>query len=303
MRNDGLHLAKLACMFSGLVWGLFWLPLRLLSEAGFEGLWATAAFYVVPMLVLSPLVALRWREVFLIDWHTQISVLLFAAAMLIYATAFLYTEVVRAMFLYYLTPLWGFILARIVLGEAITPIRWLSILFGIVGALIIFELESGFPWPKYIGDWMALAAGVIWAITSLMLLMKKDVNVVGYTTAYFFWGSVFAMLVACGYWIYGVGPPALDVALGAVPWLIPVVVFIVVPGVAAAIYGATKLNPGTVGLLFMTEISIGTAAAVYWADEPFGLREVLGVILITSAGIAEPVRDLIREKRAGAQAA
>ena len=51
----------------------------------------------------------------------------------------------------------------------------------------------------------------------------------------------------------------------------------------------TQLNPGVVGLLFMTEISVGTTTAALFAGEPFGLREITGVILITLAGISEPI--------------
>ena len=33
--------AKLACLYAGGVWGLFWIPLRALEEAGINGLWVT----------------------------------------------------------------------------------------------------------------------------------------------------------------------------------------------------------------------------------------------------------------------
>ena len=54
------------------------------------------------------------------------------------------------------------------------------------------------------------------------------------------------------------------------------------------------LNPGIVGLLFMTEISIGTATAAIWAGEPFGMREIAGVLLISMAGVFEPLVALLR---------
>ena len=46
MKNETL--AKFACAYSGLVWGLFWIPIRGLASAGIEGLWATLFFYAVP---------------------------------------------------------------------------------------------------------------------------------------------------------------------------------------------------------------------------------------------------------------
>ncbi|HJL53422.1 MAG TPA: hypothetical protein QF695_12400, partial [Arenicellales bacterium] len=45
----------------------------------------------------------------------------------------------------------------------------------------------------------------------------------------------------------------------------------------------------TVGVLFMTEISVGAISAALLTNEPFGTREILGVILITAAGLTEVV--------------
>jgi drug/metabolite transporter (DMT)-like permease len=47
------------------------------------------------------------------------------------------------------------------------------------------------------------------------------------------------------------------------------------------------LNPGVVGLLMMTEISVGAVTAAIWADEPLGTRELTGIALITVAGLSE----------------
>ncbi len=39
----------------------------------------------------------------------------------------------------------------------------------------------------------------------------------------------------------------------------------------------------------MTEISVGAISAALLTNEPFGFREILGVILITAAGLTEVV--------------
>ena len=49
------------------------------------------------------------------------------------------------------------------------------------------------------------------------------------------------------------------------------------------------LITGLLAILFMTEISAAAVTAAIWAVEPFGPREIPGVILITAAGIFEPV--------------
>jgi drug/metabolite transporter (DMT)-like permease len=61
----------------------------------------------------------------------------------------------------------------------------------------------------------------------------------------------------------------------------------------AAAWGTPKLNPGTSGILFMTEISVGAISAALLTNEPFGLREILGVGLITAAGLTEAVAPIL----------
>lgn len=83
------------------------------------------------------------------------------------------------------------------------------------------------------------------------------------------------------------------------PLLVPVIVILVIPPVIAVLFGAKVLSPGLLGIVFMTEISVGAITAAIWANEPFGTREALGVILITSAGLWESV-DKIVSRRTGA---
>jgi hypothetical protein len=51
----------------------------------------------------------------------------------------------------------------------------------------------------------------------------------------------------------------------------------------------------------MTEISVGVVTAAIWANEPFGMRELVGVILITLAGLSEliylPIRRVLNSTR------
>ena len=114
--------AKLACLYAGAVWGLFWIPLRALEDVGLHGLWVLVVYFAVPTLCLLPIGIWRWKHFKagaasscrLRPWCR-------AGALLLYTTSIVYTEVVRAMLLFYLTPIWGTVLARIFLGDAITP--------------------------------------------------------------------------------------------------------------------------------------------------------------------------------------
>jgi drug/metabolite transporter (DMT)-like permease len=62
-------------------------------------------------------------------------------------------------------------------------------------------------------------------------------------------------------------------------------------------WGTPKLNPGLVGLLFMTEISVGAITAALWSGDPFGWREAIGVVLISAAAVMESLWELWRNRR------
>ncbi len=277
--------AKLACAYGGLIWGVFWIPLRALEAAGVSGAWATVAFYAIPLAIVVPLLLYRWRQILRGGWRLQLIGLFAGLSLVLYSNAFLYTDVVRAMLLYYLCPVWGSLLARIFLKEAITPVRVMAILFGLAGMLVIFGVGPGLPWPKNAGDWIGLSSGIVWAIA--MVLMRDDElnGPTELTTVYFLWGTLTALAFVV---LVGSGPlPDMAGMVGSLPWLLPVLLLVVMPGVFSVMWGTPHLNPGVVGLLFMTEISVGSATAAVLTDEPFGLREMAGIILISLAGLLE----------------
>lgn len=287
-----LLIAKIACTYGGMAWGLFWLPLRALDESGIGGAMATAVFYVVPLIFVAPLFIIRARQFAATDLALHLTAIMAAVSMTLYALSFLFTDVVRAMLLYYMTPVWSALLARAWLKEAITPARWVSFVLGISGMLVIFGADVGIPLPKNSGDWISLTSGVVWAVAVVMMRRGFRGEPMELTLGYFLYGTIFACALTFIPGAAADGFPVLDDLWPKMAWLIPVIVILVVPAVYSVMWGSPKLNPGTVGILFMTEISIGAITAWLWAGEPFGTRELAGIILITAAGLAETVSDI-----------
>jgi drug/metabolite transporter (DMT)-like permease len=296
--------AKLACAFAGVVWGLIWFPLRAMDGAGITGAWASVMLYFWPFVLLLPLAAWRWRRVWRGGFGLQVTGLITATSLVLYADALIYTEVIRAMLLFYLTPVWSTLLARIILKEPITPARWVAIGLGFSGILVIFGVDTGIPWPRNLGDWMGLASGMVWAVAAVRMRGDSENHAVEFTTIQFGWATLLALGIA---FLPSAGagpPPELERVAGVLPWLLPVVLLVVIPGTFAAMWGTALLSPGIVGLLFMTEISVGAVTAALWAGEPFGAREIIGVLLISGAGLAEslPAPFARRRSKAGAKA-
>lgn len=289
-------LAKLACAYSGLVWGLFWIPIRALSDAGINGLWATLFFYAVPLALSLPLLAFRWRPVLQGGIWLQVLGFVPALSLVFYSVSILYTDVVRATLLFYLTPLWSTLLARIFLGEPITPLRWLAMAIAILGMLVIFHADSGIPLPENAGDWIALASGFLWSVASILLRADKGSNALDLLIQNFIWSALVAAALLLVFGPALATSPPLSVYLAQLPWLIPTVLIVVMTGVYTSMWGTPKLNPGLVGLLFMTEISVGATTAALWSGDPFGWREAIGIGLISCAGMLESLWELWRRR-------
>jgi drug/metabolite transporter (DMT)-like permease len=173
-----------------------------------------------------------------------------------------------------------------VLGEAITAARLFAILFGVAGMLVMFDVDLGYPWPKNIGDWMALIGALGWAIAAVLLRREDGSRSMEICSVYFFYGVVAALILALSPMAGDIELPTWQAVVDVLPWALPIAI-IVIPGAYAAFWGAPHLNPGVVGLLMMTEISIGAVTAAIWANEPLGVRELAGIALITIAGLSE----------------
>ena len=279
-----------------MAYGLYWIPLRELERAGLPEVWPSLVFNLIPMILILPMIAWRWPYIRRAPLHFHITGVVVGLSIVGYTNAFLYTDVVRVLILFYMTPVWGFLLARIILGDLITPIRWVSILLGIGGMLAIFGVDSGIPLPDNVGDWIALAAGMFWAIASLMMLMGKE-SPIDYALWFFLWNGIAAILVTVVFLARSDLPvPDSVVFIEVLPWMIPLAAILLIPAGFAVIYGPTQLNPGIAGILFMVEIGVGTITASLLTDEPFGLRELLGVLMITSAALIEPLRDVVQRR-------
>lgn len=291
--------AKLACAYAGAAWGLFWIPLRHLENVDVVGAWPSVLFFSMPMIILAPILIFRWRSIIAAGFRPQLIGLVCGSAIAIYANSVIYTEVVRAMLLYYMTPVWSILLARVWLGERITVSQIIAIVIGVAGMMAILHIDDGFPWPRNLGDWFGLASGIVWAVGAVLMRETPGYHPVDLTWSFLFWSAVGALVMA--FMPFAPPPPAMADVISSIPWLLPTTLVIVVPAFFAVMWGAPKLNPGVVGLLFMTEITVGAITAALWAGEPFGAREMTGVILISLAGVVEivfaPIQRLLHRSR------
>lgn len=289
--------AVLSGLFAGLCWGIFWLPLRMLEQAGLDAPWAMVVFMVLPALMSLPVMWVL-RADYGQGLRPLLGGVLAGVAFALYAAGLLYTEVVRAVLLFYMTPIWGFLLGWIFLGDRMTWYRWLSIGVGLLGLVVIFADDTGLPLPRNAGDWCGLVSGMFWAVGCTLILTERRVHILTHAVNFLMVGAVVAVLVAGLATAQGIAAvPERAAVLTPMAWFLPVALILILPGSFATIYAPSRLNPGLVGLLFMTEIVVATVTAAMWAGERFGIQEVVGLPLILSAGLIEPAVMAWRARR------
>ena len=284
--------ARLACFYAGAMWGLFWVPLRHMAEAGIHEVWITPLYFLVPTVIALPLVIIRLPSIMRGGITLQLTMLASGTALTLYSTSIVYTDVVRAIMLFYLMPLWSIVLARIFLKEEITPVRIVSMILGAIGLLVLFGLGAGWPIPRNVGDWIGLFAGFFWAVTTVRMRKYEEQSSIDLTIGFFVWSVILSSAIAV--MLVPLQFPSMDQVISVLPVLGVFMLLIIVPGTYASLWGPKFVNPGVSGLLFMSEIVVGAISVALLAGEPFGSREMAGVILIAGASLLEPLMNVIR---------
>ena len=96
---------------------------------------------------------------------------------MLYSVGFVYGRVAIIILLFYLTPVWSTLIGRLLFGWRSTPARLAAILFGLIGLAVMLGANGDWPLPRNVGEWLALAAGVLWSIASTGIRVKADLDV------------------------------------------------------------------------------------------------------------------------------
>ena len=136
-------LPSLAVAGSGLIWGIWWLPLRNLEGAGLTGNWANVAVYALAALLTAPFafvlrrrVAAQLRALIIIGLISGVSLCLWNYALIT-------GNIVRVTLLFYLAPVWCTALSLVVFREPVRAMRLLTIVGGLAGAAVLVGIEKG----------------------------------------------------------------------------------------------------------------------------------------------------------------
>lgn len=288
-------LPSLAIAVSGALWGLFWMPLRYFDDQGVNAAWVALVLFAVTVLATVPFVARAAPRRAMQDTDLIVSGMLTGTAFTLYCVSLVHTEVIRALLLFYLTPVWSTALGFVFMGHAVTRNRLLALALGIAGLLVVLDYRGAIPLPRNVGDWMALSAGLAWAWGTIRLYARGAARIPETVLAFAIGGLVSCVIILVLPQL-GLGAVPTAAATGAMmPFIVLLALLAFVPTNMLILWGTQRVNPGRVGLLLMTECVVGTASAAVFSGEPFGLREGLGSILILAAGTVEVLRRSARQ--------
>lgn len=271
------------------MWGLYWIPVRYFVSQGLNGAWPGIVMYAAALTGLLPFLW-RGRLSLVRNWRNLVfSGMFTGAAFGLFTISLVYTDVVRAILLFYLTPVWGTLLGLVFLNERLGLNRLMGLLCGLGGMFIVLGGEQGIPWPRNAGDWAALISGMTWALGTLGVYRASGISVSGQVFAFIFGALVLSLLSLFFSSASGSSGAEGAVIIGVVPMALLSAVY-TLPMIFLTIWPATKLTPARVGLLLMSEVVVGLISAAIFSGESFGIREFFGATLIVSAAFLEIAR-------------
>lgn len=273
----------------GVAWGLFWLPMRAIDAAGVRGAWATVSLYVALAIVVLPLAIVRLRRGSA-NYERRLIIpagIAGGLSLSLYATSFLYTDVIHAILLYYMTPVWSALLERLILGEPLRATRLVALALGLAGLVLVLGTDGGLPLPDALGDWMALVGGVLWAFAALALYRARSGNDMAYTSWYTASALGFSLIVALLPGPHAYPLPAAAAVLAALPFILLLAWGVLLATTLVIPWITRHAGPTRTSLMYMLETPIAGLTAAWLAAESIGWPEIAGAVLILTAGVLD----------------
>lgn len=268
--------AVIAMLAGASLWGVAWYPMRLLEDGGLHGLWLSLLLYAVALTVSLPR---TWRAIAEFKRSLALVTLLVVSGgwtNVAFILAVLDGNVLRMLLLFYLSPLWATLLGWLFLRERISRISLASLALAMVGAVVmLWNPEHGVPWPDGYLDWLALSAGLAFAISNTATRKLQQISVTA--------------KVLC-IWIGVLLVTTIMVVVTSAP--IPRIEFSIFAGAVAlgvggilvmtvlVQYAVTHIPVHHSAVLALIELVAGAVSQQLLTDEVVSLREWIGGILI-----------------------
>ena len=274
----------LGALINATIWGLSWYPLKWLEAHGIPSLWATWFIFsacAIAVLVARPAAAkLLWQH------HATLGWLVFASGMTnaCFNTALATGDVVRAVLLFYLMPMWVVLLARWLLAERVTPAALARTALALIGAaLVLGEGKFQVPIPDSWADWLAVAAGFFFGLNNVILRKYSATPQEARALGMFIGAVIIAPLAIASLALLG---KPLTLAPQPIAWAgVAIFTVLVLVGNLALQYGAARLPANVLSVLMLAEILVATLSSWFAGAATITQSTLIGGALIVCASL------------------
>ena len=286
-RHPYYYTISFALLIAAGMWGLFWIPQRALEAGGLTGGWATISQMVIPFAMLLPISLWRLYKGQSFGLEYPLIGLLFGGGIACYANSFLLTDVVRALILFYITPVWTTLFEIVFLRQIPRLYRYITLALALSGVWIVFGQEGVIPLPQNSGDWIALLGGILIAASAVRMEIKKPEGIYPILFSFFFYGGLFTLIQSYFLSDYLGDAPSIESWVAMMPWLILIAILFHIPTNIVILGAPSRIGAGIFSIIILFEIVVGTFSAAVLTDELIGWREILGSSFIIFAGLTE----------------
>ena len=268
--------AMFLVLASSSVYGLLWIPLRIIEEFGLTGIWSGLFFTFVPVPLLcwlfgKNLLADRkhWRVYFFAG--TAIGI-----GWMCYTLGLILGSVTKTTLLFYLTPVWSSLLGLVFLKEKPKLMLWIANFLGLAGCALIFKLSPSSLVIDQI-DLLGLASGIFWSIGSVIIKGYPNADYKNTTLVQYFAGTMVGLIAV---YSTGLSMPPLSSFANALPLTAFVSIVIILPPLMIIFRLTQYISPTILGILMLSEVFVAVVTASIFLGEYMSPSQWLGAGMI-----------------------
>jgi drug/metabolite transporter (DMT)-like permease len=278
------RLATGVLLFSASLWGLSWMPLKWFIAQGLTGPVVSMLSY--GLVGLFALVFI-WRD--RAAWRVQWGLMLALAAVggwanTSFVNALMMGDVVRVMFLFYMSPVWSVLGGWLFLKERIPATRWAAVAAAIVGLWMVLGGPGTMSLSLSLVDLLALSAGLAFAANNILARAAQAIPMRSKTLTVFAGCGVISLAAtnALGHSVPVMGAGVWLAILGyGFGWLLL--------ATATWQFGVTHLESSRAGVILLAELVVAVTSALWFGGETLSPMGWVGGALIAIAALVEAV--------------
>tara|TARA_Y100000590_G_scaffold379156_1_gene446620 strand:+ start:1060 stop:1944 length:885 start_codon:yes stop_codon:yes gene_type:complete len=283
---------NLIIIISSFFWGTYWIPLRHINVGGNESVWPIlASFFVLCLFLIKPIFSTINKIAKEKNYYFLLGVSFSALAIALYSESLIRGEIAEVIILFYLCPVWGTILAKIILKKNFNFQRYLSLILGIIGLEVILGIDKGIILPTSISSWMALVGGFSWALGITFFHLSETSKGIEKT-------SLTALILPFLFLLLTLIPEGRETKFNNLfivnndifIWIFLFSVLWLLPSMFLTFTSAEILDPGRINILLMFEVIVAISSAALFTNEIIGIREMIGATLIISAATVDLIK-------------